>query len=96
MGARTAARALGGKASAESAALVDGLRALIARRQSTVRPDEAPYRPQLRFLVQSDGLRTYHLAYPVLEALRLPMTRQNVDSAEPRRPGDPGRPAGQP
>lgn len=55
---------------------------MIARRQATVRPGEPPYRPQLRFLVRPDGLRTFHQAYPVLEALRLPMTRQDIDRDE--------------
>ena len=55
---------------------------MVARRQASVRPGEAPYRPQLRFLVRPDGLRSFHLAYPALESLRLPMTRQDIDRNE--------------
>ena len=55
---------------------------MIARRQATVRPGEPPYRPMIRFRVLPDGLRTYHLAYPALEALHVPMTRENVDPEE--------------
>src|SRR5262249_44252977 len=59
--------------------LQDAVERLIARRQATVRPGEPPYRPQIRFLVHPDGLRTYYLAYPALEGMRLPMTRENVE-----------------
>jgi hypothetical protein len=55
---------------------------LIARRQASVRPGDPPYRPQIRFLVRPDSLRAYHLAYPALEPLGIPLTRQNV-SADP-------------
>src|SRR5262249_43118439 len=48
---------------------------LTARRQAGVRPGEPPYRPQIRFRVQPDGLRSYYLAYPALEGLRVPMSR---------------------
>jgi hypothetical protein len=56
---------------------------LIARRQASVRAGDPPYRPQIRFLVRSDGLRTYHLAYPTLEPLQIPLTRQNIEGATP-------------
>jgi hypothetical protein len=52
---------------------------LIERRQATVRPGEPPYRPLIRFLVHPDGLRTYFLAWPALESLHIPMSRQNVE-----------------
>jgi hypothetical protein len=55
---------------------------MIARRQAMVRPGEAPYRPQIRFLVRPDGLRSFYAGYPALEALRIPMTRQNLDQDE--------------
>ena len=32
----------------------------------------------IRFRVHADALRTYYLAYPTLEALEIPMTRENV------------------
>src|SRR5262249_355643 len=60
-------------------ALQRAVRQLIERRQATVRPGEPPYRPQIRFLVRKDGLHAYYLAYPALEALRIPMTRQNLE-----------------
>ena len=60
--------------------LVQAVRQMVARRQATIREGEPPYRPQLRFQVRTDGLRTYYLAYPLLDALRLPMVRENVES----------------
>ncbi|HXG09168.1 MAG TPA: hypothetical protein VNK04_05205 [Gemmataceae bacterium] len=62
--------------------LVQAVRQMITRRQASVRPGETPYRPQVRFLVRPDGLRAFHLAYPALEALRLPMTRQDIGWGE--------------
>ncbi len=59
-------------------ALVDTVTNLIARRQASVRPGEPPYRPLIRFQVSPDGLRTYYHVYPLLEPLRVPMTRENV------------------
>jgi hypothetical protein len=63
-------------------ALVETVQGLIARRQAMVRPGEPPYRPQLRFLVRPDGLRTFFQSYPVLEAVQVPMSRQNLDADE--------------
>lgn len=60
-------------------ALAETVANLIARRQASVRPGEPPYRPQIRFAVSPDGLRTYYRAYPLLEPLRVPMTRENVE-----------------
>ena len=60
-------------------ALVQTITNLIARRQASVRPGETPYRPLIRFQVSADGLRTYLRAYPLLEHLRVPMTRENVE-----------------
>ena len=57
--------------------LLDSLQKVVERRQATVRPGELPYRPQVRFLVHADGLRTYYAAYPALEFLQIPMTREN-------------------
>lgn len=62
--------------------LLEIVQRLIARRQATVRPGEPPYRPMIRFRVHPDGLRAYHLAYPALEALHVPMSRENVDPEE--------------
>ena len=60
--------------------LPQAVRGLIARRQAGVRPGDPPYRPQVRFLIQRDGLRSYHLAYPALRPLGIPLTRQNAES----------------
>jgi hypothetical protein len=62
--------------------LVQAVQQMIARRQMSVRPGETPYRPQIRFLVRPDGLRAFHLAYPALEILQLPMTRQDLKRDE--------------
>jgi len=61
-----------------AAALRSAVQIMIDRRQATVRRGEAPYRPQLRFLVHRDGLRSYFFAFPALEPLQVPMTRANV------------------
>ncbi|HLJ94208.1 MAG TPA: hypothetical protein VKU02_13555 [Gemmataceae bacterium] len=66
----------------ESNPLLEAVQQMMARRQATVRPGEPPYRPMIRFRVLPDGLRSYHLAYPVLEGLQVPMTRENVDPEE--------------
>ncbi len=55
------------------------LKSMIDRRQATVRTGEMEYHPQLRFRVYPDGLRAYYLAYPVLELLKVPMTRELVE-----------------
>jgi hypothetical protein len=65
---------------------------MIARRQQMARPGEAAERPVIHFRVRPDGLRTYHLAYPVLESLRVPMTRENLRPEAFRR----DQPAGVP
>jgi hypothetical protein len=52
---------------------------MIARRQGSIRAGEMPYRPMIRFKVWPEGVRTYYLAYPVLEGLRLPMRRENAE-----------------
>lgn len=59
--------------------LVEAVNQLIVRRQTSVRPGEPPYRPVLRFSIRPDGLRAYYRAFPLLEPLRLPMSRENVD-----------------
>jgi hypothetical protein len=58
--------------------LRDTVSKMIERRQSFVPAGEPPYRPRICFLVRPEGLRTYYLAYPALEMLQLPMTRQEV------------------
>jgi hypothetical protein len=58
--------------------LVQSVVKLIERRQAAVRPGEPPYRPVIRFQVSTEGLRSYYYVYPLLEHLRIPMTRENV------------------
>lgn len=65
-------------ASAEPNPLRQAVQQMIDRRQAGVPPGELPYRPQVRFLVRPESLRTFHLAYPALEALAVPKTRQNL------------------
>ena len=60
--------------------LAQTIRQMIARRQATVRTGEPPYRPMLRFQVRPDGMRAYYLAYPLLDGLRLPMARENLEA----------------
>ena len=67
-----------GNAAANDQALVQTVTNLIARRQASVRPDEPPYRPIIRFEVPADGYPTYYRAYPLLEHLRVPMTKENT------------------
>jgi hypothetical protein len=62
--------------------LVQAVQQMIARRQATVRPGELPYRPQIRFLVRPEGVRTFFQVYPVLEAVGVPMNRQDVEQDE--------------
>ncbi len=59
--------------------LVATIKQAITRKQATIVTGEQPWRPMLRFLVEPDGLRAYYLAYPLLDALHLPMTRENVE-----------------
>jgi hypothetical protein len=58
--------------------LLKAVQQMIDRRQATVRPGELPYRPQVRFLVWPEALRTFHLAYPALDGLAVPKARQNL------------------
>jgi hypothetical protein len=51
---------------------------MIDRRQATLRPGDPPYRPQVRFLVRPEQERVYHLAYPMLDRLPVPKTRQTL------------------
>jgi hypothetical protein len=66
--------------------LLKALRLTITRRQATVRPGEPPFRPQLRFLIYPDGLKTYYLALSAVEPLGVTVTRQNVEADPSPRP----------
>lgn len=59
--------------------LAQAVRQLVARRQATVRPGEAPYRPLLRLQVGPGGLGTFYAVCPLLEPLRLPLAREGVN-----------------
>jgi hypothetical protein len=80
-GQKFAVSSLTGKA--EDNPLLQTLRQTIARRQATVRPGEPPYRPQVRFLIYPDGLKTYYTALSAVDPLGVTVTRQNVE-ADPR------------
>jgi hypothetical protein len=58
--------------------LLQSVQQLIDRKQATVRRGDAAYRPEVRFLVHPDAGRTYHLAYPTLDALAAPKTAQTL------------------
>jgi hypothetical protein len=70
-----------------SQSLLQAIQQMIAHRQAVVASSEtssggSTQLPQIRFLVRPNGLRTYFFAYPQLEALHLPMTRENLDAKE--------------
>jgi hypothetical protein len=74
--AATLARASG------SNPLQEALKQMIDRRQATVRPGEPPYRPEVRFLVRPDALKTFHLAYPAVDGLPAEKKAQNLGPDE--------------
>jgi hypothetical protein len=59
---------------------------MIERRQATVPEGDVPYRPLIRFRVHPDGVRAYYLAYPVLEALNVPLSRENLEAEDGSKP----------
>ena len=59
--------------------LLLAVRQMIDKRQARVPAGELPYRPLLRFQVKPDGLRSYYLAYPVLDYLNIPMMREDCE-----------------
>jgi hypothetical protein len=59
-------------------AIVQAVKQMVERKQALVRPGELPFRPQVRFLVRPESIRSYHTAYPTLNALGIPQTRQNL------------------
>jgi hypothetical protein len=65
-----------------AAEFLEEIQALIFKKQSTVRPGESLYRPQVRFLVWPDGIRSYHIAYPKLQASNINQTRQNLEQED--------------
>ena len=69
----------------DSNPLLEAVQKMIDRRQALVPAGEPPYSPRIRFLVRPEGLRAYYLAYPALELLQLPMTRQEMGRDDDRR-----------
>jgi hypothetical protein len=65
-----------------SNALLEAVKQMIDRRQATVREGETPFRPEVRFLVRPDALKTYHLAYPALDALSAPKSAHTLGPDE--------------
>jgi hypothetical protein len=61
-------------------ALLQAVKQMIDRKQSLVRAGELPFRPQVRFLVHPESIRSYHTTYPILNALGVPQTRQNLET----------------
>lgn len=68
-----------GKVKETDREFVEAITNLIEKRQASARPGDPPYRPVVRFRVSQEGLRSYYHAYPLLESLRIPMTRENVE-----------------
>jgi hypothetical protein len=66
--------------------LIQGVHAMIERRQATVPDGDIPYRPLIRFRVHPDGVRAYYLAYPALEALNVPLSRENLEAEDGSKP----------
>jgi hypothetical protein len=63
--------------------LVQAVRQMIARKQGTVRPCDPPYQPRIRFLIRPPGgLRSYYQSYPLLQAVGVPMARENLEAEE--------------
>jgi hypothetical protein len=58
--------------------LLSAVLQLIHRRQGGSRTHGPALRTQLRFLVRPDGLRSYHLAFPLLDLLGVPKKRVNL------------------
>jgi hypothetical protein len=60
--------------------LIKAIQQMVERRQSSRRPGEPPYHPQLCLLVRPEHIRTFLTVYPALEALPVPKTRRNLDA----------------
>jgi hypothetical protein len=60
--------------------LIKAIQQMIERRQSSRRPNEPLYHPQLCLLVRPEYIRTFLTVYPALEALPVPKTRRNLDA----------------
>ena len=60
-------------------ALLKTIQKMVDRRQATVRFGESSYRFMIRLRVQSGGLPTYYWIYPALQALHIPLSRENAE-----------------
>lgn len=60
--------------------LIKAIQQMIDRRQSSRRPGEPPYHPQVCLLVRPEYVLTFLKVYPALEALPVPKTRRNLDA----------------
>lgn len=60
----------------------DNALSVAVRQEITRRQALAPYQPHIRFLVRPDGVRMYYRAFPLLEGLGVPMSRQNLLAGE--------------
>jgi hypothetical protein len=52
---------------------------MIERRRAMQDPSGPPFRPQIRFVVHRDGLRSFHAALPALESIRIPKRAVMLD-----------------
>jgi hypothetical protein len=55
------------------------IRQMIERKQATVRQGDLPYRPHVRFLVRPQFEQTYYQAFPSLDGLTVPKSRQTLE-----------------
>jgi hypothetical protein len=62
--------------------LVQAIEQMIQRRQTSRRPGEPPYHPQVCLLVRPENVRTFLRIYRSLEALSVPITRRNLDPSD--------------
>lgn len=60
--------------------LIKAIQQMIDRRQSSRRPGEPPYHPQVCLLVRPEYVRTFLTVYPALDALPVPKTRRSLDA----------------
>ena len=67
------------RSSSQGNPLMQSVQQMIDRRQASVPAGTMPYRPQICFLVRSDSVRAYHVAYPALDALTVPKIRHNLE-----------------
>lgn len=52
---------------------------MLERRRAMQDPAAPPFRPQIRFVIHKDGLRSFHAALPPLEGIRVPKSTVMLD-----------------